>query len=561
MHWADVAAERLLRRGEEHLIATGITPSGHIHVGNMREILTGDMVARAVRDAGGDASLVYISDTFDPLRKVYPFLDREVYSEHVGRPLSEIPCPCGEHENYAEHFLEPFLSAMDDLGIEHRVLYVHEMYRDGKYADVVRRAMDSRDLIRDILSSVSGRDLPEDWWPYTVKCESCGRMGGARITGYSWPNASYVCECGYEGEVDLRYDGGKLPWRVEWPARWKLLGVTFEPFGKDHAAAGGSYDTGSRIIREVYGAEPPDYVVYEWIHLKGQGAMSSSRGVVFTAVDMLSITPPEAMRFLIARNQPSRHIEFDPGFGIISLMDEYEHYERVFFGVDQPLPSEEDRVEDMKRTYVLSQPRGIPPKVPCPVPYRHLATLVQIYGQWDELLDRVKRTYPDVDLSEEFLEVFMDRAERVRIWVERYAPPNARFSVAEHPPPVSLSGEEKKALIGIYEAFVEMPEWKAEGIHNKIYEVSRARGVSPKKVFRTLYRIFLDQDRGPRVGFFFESLGRDRVLERLSYYVSGAEGGDAAENGERAGSAGGSADEKAWEEDESGSGGSVGGGC
>jgi Lysyl-tRNA synthetase (class I) len=92
---------------DKNVIATGITPSGDIHIGNMREVLTGDMIYRALVDRGKDAELVYIADTFDPLRRVYPFLPRS-YEEHVGKPLSSVPDPYGCHENYAEHFLDPF---------------------------------------------------------------------------------------------------------------------------------------------------------------------------------------------------------------------------------------------------------------------------------------------------------------------------------------------------------------------------------------------------------------------------------------------------------------------
>ena len=95
MHWADVIASKLLEIGGKHRIATGITPSGHIHVGNMREILTGDLVFRAGSDAGVDVTLYYIADDFDPLRKVYPFLPK-TYEEHIGKPLSEIPSPGGD---------------------------------------------------------------------------------------------------------------------------------------------------------------------------------------------------------------------------------------------------------------------------------------------------------------------------------------------------------------------------------------------------------------------------------------------------------------------------------
>ena len=95
MHWADVVAEKLLESGKEHVISSGITPSGPIHLGSMREILTADAIVKAVNDKGGSAKLVYIADNADPLRKVYPFLDEEKYSDKVGLPLAEIPAPYG----------------------------------------------------------------------------------------------------------------------------------------------------------------------------------------------------------------------------------------------------------------------------------------------------------------------------------------------------------------------------------------------------------------------------------------------------------------------------------
>ena len=42
-HWADATAERIVRqRGERdrYVLAAGITPSGTVHFGNMREIIT-----------------------------------------------------------------------------------------------------------------------------------------------------------------------------------------------------------------------------------------------------------------------------------------------------------------------------------------------------------------------------------------------------------------------------------------------------------------------------------------------------------------------------------------
>lgn len=137
-HWADVVADEVLEKGKKHLVATGITPSGHIHIGNMREVVTADVAYRALLDKGAQAEFIYIADTYDPLRKVYPFLD-ESYAPHVGKPLSEIPCPCGEHKSYSEHFLEPFLVALEHLGIHPKVYRADELYKQGLYTDAIKK--------------------------------------------------------------------------------------------------------------------------------------------------------------------------------------------------------------------------------------------------------------------------------------------------------------------------------------------------------------------------------------------------------------------------------------
>src|SRR5262245_9775765 len=95
-HWADEVADGILReRPGPHRISTGISPSGPIHVGNLRETMTGDALARVLRERSVEVRLEFVADDFDPLRRVYPFLDAAVYGPLVGRPLSEIPCPCG----------------------------------------------------------------------------------------------------------------------------------------------------------------------------------------------------------------------------------------------------------------------------------------------------------------------------------------------------------------------------------------------------------------------------------------------------------------------------------
>jgi lysyl-tRNA synthetase class 1 len=492
IHWADVIADNVLLRGNKHTVASGITPSGPIHIGNMREVVTADTVYRALLDRGADVRLIYIADTFDPLRKVYPFLSKD-YEVHVGKPLSEIPCPCGSHKSYSEHFLLPFIEALHTLGIKPDVYMADVLYKEGKYVEAIKKALINRDAIARILSEVSGRELEPDWSPYNSICKECGRLSSTKVTGFNVDEETidYQCKCGSLGTVSMK-EGGKLNWRVDWPARWPIFGTTVEPFGKDHATAGGSYDTGKRIAREIYDYEPPFPIVYEWIMLKGKGAMHSSTGLAISINDMLDIVPPEVLRYLIIRQKPEKHIEFDPGLSFLNLIDEY------------------DQVEGDKRAYQLSRTEGIKPSK---IPFRHMVTAVQIAQDRDfeYLLTVLKRT--DYDISN--IDAIRQRANNARNWLLKYAPIFVKFKVQENiPPQVKSFTKEQKLALAILADEIEHG-MSGQEIHDNLYKVAQETGLDGKQVFETVYLALLGLKSGPRAGHFLASLDKDFVVKRF----------------------------------------------
>lgn len=474
-------------------MASGITPSGNIHIGNMREVLTADAAYRALKDAGAEADLIYIADTYDPLRKVYPFLDNS-YEGHVGRPLSEIPCPCGSHPNYAEHFLEPFLNSMERLGIHPKVLRADELYKEGAYVDAIKTALVERDHIARIIEEVSSRTLDADWNPFNPICNVCGRLTTTTVTGYDLDagTVDYTCTCGTAGTVSMR-GGGKLTWRVDWPARWPILGVTIEPFGKDHASAGGSYDTGKRISAEIYDYPAPNPIVYEWIMLKGKGAMSSSTGVTVSISDMLDVVPPEVLRYLIIRSKPEKHIEFDPGLPLLNLIDEYDN-------LDESL--------DM-RAYQLSQAGS---ETAARVSFRHMVTAVQIADHsFEYLLTVLERGGYDVSDPESIRQ----RADNAEKWLEMFAPPLVKFSVRQTLPAEvrNFNEQQRRAMQLLAERMPGLEDGQA--IHDGIYNLAKELDLNPKKLFQTIYLAILGTKSGPRLGYFLVSMDRDFVIERF----------------------------------------------
>jgi len=506
-HWADEIAEQILKeRPGPHEISTGISPSGEIHIGNLREVITADCVYRALKERGADVAFDYVADNFDPLRKVYPFLDRTVYEPFVGCPLSEIPCPCGTHPSYAEHFLEPFLESLRTIGIEVKVYHADRMYKSGMLVPQIVQALEGRDRIARILEDCTGRQVEPEWSPFNPICEGCGRMTGTLVRGFSKTaeTVDYECACGRSGAVSMR-GGGKLTWRADWPARWASIPATIEPFGKDHATRGGSYDTGARICREVFGAEPPFPVTYEWISFRGKGELKKSKGNVLSVHRMLEVLPPEVLRYLVVKTRPMRSIAFDPGVPMLSLIDEFD-----------------DAASEARDPRALQLSCGDRFR-PIGVPFRHLVNVVQMADfDLDQVIVILRRNgYPVPDPD-----AVKGRAGYAVRWLEEFAPEDVRFSVQKALPGTARSLDAgQRAFLGRL-AGVLRPDMTGEEIHALVYDLAKEVGMAQTTAaFEAIYLAFLGTRKGPRAGWFLAFLDRGFVLRRLREAAEASPGG------------------------------------
>ncbi|MEW6378164.1 MAG: lysine--tRNA ligase [bacterium] len=508
-HWGDQVVNQILAqpRAEDHVyrIVTGITPSGRIHVGNLREVVTADVIYRILQERGKKAQLLYVADDYDPLRKVYPFLDPQKYQNFIGHPLSDIPCPCDRHTSYAEHFLEPFLASMSQLKIDFTVLRASELYKSGQYNEVIFQALEARDTIADILFRLTGKEIDEFWSPFVPICESCGSMAETRVTGWDRERGpvSYSCQqCGSQGSMPVQ-GHGKLTWRVDWPARWSFLAVDIEPMGKDHGSKGGSYDTGQEIARRVFHKEPPFPIVYEWIRLEGMGDMSSSKGNVVAIEDVLKVVPADILRYLIIKAQPKQRINFDPVNQLLNVFDEVDN--------------EQAKYRD-PRSLELSRASGF---VPIGVPFNHLINIVQIAGgdpsRVSAILQRGGYQIPDSTARE-----LEERCQYALNWLEHFAPAEYRFAVAGAVPQSvqSLTSNQRRVLGKLSALLSTMlsqgGDISAEEIHRSFYEAAREeKDLSIKEVFQAFYTALIDKENGPRAGWFIKTIGVEFVQKRL----------------------------------------------
>lgn len=393
------------------------------------------------------------------------------------------------------------------------------MYKTGIYEDYIRESLNKASEIRKIFNKYRETPLSEDWLPYNPICDKCGRIGTTESYKFKDDIVYYRCKCGYEGESDIKEGKGKLTWRVEWAARWKILNVTCEPFGKDHAASGGSYDVSSEISKEIFDYPPPYPVPYEWISFKGR-AMSKSKGIFFTPKQWLEIAPPETLNYFIFRSKPMKHRDFDPGFPFLNLMEQFERVERIYYGEEEAASEQEE--EKLKKIYEVSVDK-IEDEIPFRPPYKFMVVACQIASDMEKLYNILKRNsqLPKRLENKEFDELnekdkkyLEERVRHVRNWLDKYAPESVKFEVQKELPKVKLSEKQIKFLNELAKV-IESEELNAVELHNRIYDIMREHGLNAKEAFQAIYKVLIGKKRGPRAASFILSLDKNFVVKRF----------------------------------------------
>jgi len=545
-HWADEAAAKVIREKngvpgtispdgtEFYTCASGITPSGTVHIGNFREIISVELVVRALRDMGKNVRFIYSWDEYDVFRKVPLNMPKQdELANYLRFPITMVPDPWERDESYARHHEVDVESALPLVGIEPEYLYQAASYKASQYAEGIRRALEKRDLLKNILDKFRDDDhkIQGEWWPASVFCEKCNK-DETGIDGWDgeW-GLSYHCDsCGHTDTVDLRKTGAvKLVWRVDWPMRWEYEKVNFEPAGKDHHSQGGSFDTARHISKDVYGWDAPVTFQYDFIGIKGTpGKMSSSKGKVVDLPDVLRVYTPEVTRYLFASTRPNTEFTISFDLDVIKIYEDYDKTERIAWKLESA--KDEAAYNRERRIYELSQVNTADGKTaplsvkPFQVPFRHLCNLVQIAdGDIEKAIAGLGRGEADSPCPEpEQLPALRRRAACAKYWVEECAPEDFRFKLkdAGAEPSPELSAAEKAAIRSLRDKLIARIETFADdkSCAQTIYGIAEEEGMEGKALFRAAYQALIGKEQGPRLANFLRSIGKERLLEILAPY-------------------------------------------
>jgi len=521
-HWADITASKIVRdrRGKEvYVCASGITPSGTVHIGNFREIISVELVVRALREKGARVRFIYSWDDYDVFREIPENMpQRERLEAYLRKPITSIPDMQGGRKNYAARNEAELESILPLVGIEPEYIYQTERYKSGCYAEGIKQALDNKNVIRRALDAFRSEKLDSDWYPLKVFCGACERDTTRVLDRPSVYEISYVCDaCGNNQTVDFRRFGGvKLPWRIDWPMRWRFEKVDFEPAGKDHHSEGGSFDTARSIAEEVFNYAAPITFQYDFVRIKGGcGKISASRGQVLSLSEVLRYYQPELVRFMFAGTRPNSEFAISFDLDVIKIYEDYDRIERDYF--DKP---KNPKVKWYKnaRIYELSQVAAVPARRPYQIQFRHLTTLLQIYSG---LTDAVIAFLGDVPAEDR--DGFKARANCAWNWLNNRAPDDFRFSLRKSSDgPVNLPNVTDD-LLGALKDMKTLVETKLGRVPEKefsaaMYDVIHGYELDSREFFEALYLILIGKTKGPRMVNFLHVLGAGRVSELLALY-------------------------------------------
>ncbi|WP_348607359.1 lysine--tRNA ligase [Halobaculum rarum] len=525
--WADEIADEIEARDPDEpiVIKGGVSPSGIAHIGNFNEIIRGYFVAAVLRERGHEVRQVFTSDDKDALRKLPRKLadtdgnivelgdvNAGALGQNLGKPYTDIPDPFEDgHDSYAAHFAALLAADAEALDVPVEMVSNTELYADGAFDDVVEHVLRNADAARETLGEYQDK-VDEDYVPFMPQCSECGMLTqdvtevdvDAREVRYRCSGIEagdrFMEGCGHEGVASFRE--GKLPWRFEWPAQWEVLGVDFEPFGKDHAE--GSWPSGVDIARAVLGNEPPVPMVYEWFTLNGE-SLSSSEGHVVTVQEVLDLIEPEVLRYFFARN-PKKAKDFDIE-RLDQLVNEFDRFERAYFGDEDP---DERFAAFAERAYpfVVDEVREGRVRLPY--------TFAAVLGMVDDREFRIQLARDEGHFTEDTpewaIEDALDRVERARRWAER-CDNEYNYRLQSDLPEHEFTADVEAALDDLADFVAEGHD--GEAIQGEIYETARRHDVEVSDFFAAGYRLFFDETQGPRLGEFLGELEREFVVARL----------------------------------------------
>jgi lysyl-tRNA synthetase, class I len=515
-HWSETVArqvENSFKKAPVYTTAAGISPSGVVHFGNFRDVITSYGVYLALKSRGLNSKMIFSWDNFDRFRKV-PANVPESFNQYIGMPLTAIPSPVPGYDSYAQYFQQPFENAMKELGIDLEYRYQTDEYKSGRYDEFIFLALKKRKEIAKILlslmtekgkqeSGIIEEEYIENYYPISVYSRFTNKDSTKTVSFDGDKSITYYCiESQKTDTVDLSKQRiAKLAWKVDWPMRWGIENIVFEPGGHDHASPGGSFDVSSVIARQIFNINEPVFAEYKFVGIQGGGVkMSGSKGNAVSPAQLLEIYEPALLKWLYMRKSPGQpfSLAFDT-----EIYRQYDEFDR------------EASAKETSQALKLSDYQ----KYDNPIPFKQAVALGQI-TQWNkekikDIVSSIKADYDDNSMQA--------RLPKAKNWLEIYNPEEA-IKLLDSVNNVYVSAMEEKSKEQVrrlkeelrkrYDSIEEL-EKLVYSIPKDLNKSDKENSPAQKEFFKHIYNLLINKNAGPRLSTFLWAVDRNVVLKLL----------------------------------------------
>ncbi|MFH1447964.1 MAG: lysine--tRNA ligase [Candidatus Micrarchaeota archaeon] len=499
-HWVETLSQKIIEEKKPpYLITSGMTTSGPFHLGTLCEMLFPSTIQRYLTQQGHKTRFVFFADTLDAFDSIPTTLSKHTkeLTPHLGKPLTDVPDPLSCCDSFGGHFLKEAEEIAKRFNIKPEIKKIKEVYSEGSFDKFAKLYLKNEQLSREIVFTSSLKKNPPDHWsPIMPICQNCGRIATTQVTGFDENSYTYLCDrdigytkgCGYSGSNKISDHKYKITWRLHWPAWMNIYGPSsVEGAGVDHHTRGGSWDTAVAIHKGVFKSDPPIPYKFGFVLLKGR-KYSKSKGIGMGVTDVLSLVPPEMIKYSLLKPDVQENKNFDPiGNNMLRL---YEDYQGA-----ASLPDKDLTRADRKRKVAFELSTE---KLNFSVKFIDLLLTYQLYKDWGTAIKSLGDE-PGILYLKPFITRWLD---------QKYAPEEYLFEFNPQPPT-----ENTDAVFSFINRLKE--GMGPEDIHNEVFKVATEVNLKPGALFKSIYNTLISKDRGPRLGKFIYTIGIEKTKQAI----------------------------------------------
>jgi len=489
------------------IFETGYGPSGLPHIGTFGEVARTTMVRHAFRVLTEDkvpTRLICFSDDMDGLRKVPDNIpNKEMVTQHLGKPLTQVPDPFGEHPSFGQHNNARLKAFLDTFGFDYEFLSATQCYTSGRFDATLLKVLEHYDEIRDVILPTLGPERRATYSPFLPISPATGKVLQVPIVDRDVAAGTILFkdpDSGKLTQVPATRGHCKLQWKADWAMRWAALGVDYEMAGKDLID---SVRLSGRICR-ILGRQQPEGFNYELFLDENGEKISKSRGNGLTIEEWLTYASPESLALYMYQSpRKAKRLHFDV---IPRAVDEYVGHLAAY-------PKEEQAAKLINPVWHVHD--GAPPQAELPISFALLLNLASASNSEDAevLWGFIRRYTPDATPEgHPLLDELVGYA--IRYFHDFVKPSKAYRAPTE---------KERAALADLDAHLAALPEKVlAEEIQSEVYAVGKAHAFEPlREWFQALYQVLLGQTQGPRFGSFVELYGVPETRALIAKALAG----------------------------------------